>query len=121
MSEINQETAHPDAQGAESTEAPARRYSRGLKETQRLERKITKAQKRLVRAVLSGVESWEKNRDASASKKKDGAVKDAVKNLAKAQSKVLRELSRTPTDIADIVGSIRPKRVLRVLFPLARW
>ena len=52
-------------------------------------------------AVLAGLERWDEARDRSAEKKRDGAIKDFSKNAAKAYSKLWKETSKIPTDLAE--------------------
>lgn len=96
-----------------------KKYSRGLKEWQRAERRMTKANRRVAKAVLAGLDSWAGKRDKSASKRKDGAVRDAWRNYAKASEKVLKESSKLPRDLFGSGMRFKVRRGLIV--PGRRW
>jgi hypothetical protein len=98
-----------------------RRYSRRLKTTQKLERGVSKAQRRLASAVLRGVDKWRSDRDRSARKRKDGAVRDAVKNAMRAVGKTLSVASKAPSDFVDVAKpKLRTRRVLKSMPRLFR-
>lgn len=82
------------------------KYSRNLRDLQKLERASSKAQLRLARAVVNGLKVWDKRRNKSASKRRDGAVRDALINSAWALGRVMRDASRGPV---DFVEEIRPQ------------
>jgi len=91
-----------------------RRYSRRLKATQKLERGVSKAQRRLASAVLRGVDKWRSDRDRSARKRKDGAVRDSVKNAMRALGKTLSVAAKAPGDFVDVAKpKLRTRRVLK--------
>lgn len=92
-------------------EATEPRYSKRLKGTQRAERKLTKAHRSMSEAVLTGIDAWDRNRDKSAWKKRDGAVKDAVENFTKAYAKSLHRASSVPRTLIKGVLELYPKSV----------
>ncbi|MFO0724754.1 MAG: hypothetical protein U1E65_13315 [Myxococcota bacterium] len=96
---------------APGTEVLEPRYSKRLKGAQKAERRLTKAHRRLSESVLAGVESWDRNQEKSAHKKKDGAVKDALENFTKAYAKSLRHASSVPRDVVKGVLEMYPKSV----------
>jgi hypothetical protein len=96
------ETAHAVLEVA--ARKPKRQYSKHLKGVQQLERGMSKAAHRLVSSVDEGLRMWRKSTDKSSRKKKDGAIRDAVTNYAKAVSKGLRVASAVPLDLS---GSTR--------------
>src|SRR6476661_3333750 len=57
-----------------------KKYSRGLKEPQREERRVSRAAERIAQAVVDGLSEYRDRRDKSARRKRDGAIKDAVRN-----------------------------------------
>ena len=75
-----------------------RKYSSNLKGIQGIERDVSKALLRLTRAAETGVERWRDETDKSSRKKRDGAIRDAAENAAKAWSKGLRVASLVPVD-----------------------
>ena len=103
----------PTGSDAAATETPVGdvMYSKTYERSQKAERRMTSASRRLASAVLVGIESWEKERDKSSRKKKDGALRDAPENLAKAYGEALREASRVPEDLVKGVRVYMPKKV----------
>lgn len=87
-----------------------RKYSKRWKDTQKAERQLAKANRRVAKAVLAGFDRWNDARDKSASKKKDGSLKDMNKNVAKAVSKALEVSAKVPTDMARAMDKMVPKR-----------
>lgn len=77
------------------------KYSKGLRPFADLEKASVKAQRRLARAVVAGLSTWERRRDRSSRKKKDGAIRDAFKNTAHAMAKTVRVASRSVTDFVE--------------------
>ncbi|MCC7383292.1 MAG: hypothetical protein IT384_15760 [Deltaproteobacteria bacterium] len=103
--------------GEEPAKKKRKKYSKGLKSAQRFEEGMTKAQRRLAKAVYEGLSTWNRTTDRSARKKKDGALRDVMKNSAKATEKAIRVAARAPRDFVKTARPIKPKRVVRVLFP----
>ena len=95
-----------------ATTKPKRRYSKRWKSIQRVERGTTKAARRLAKAVTSGVDVWIDARDKSASRRRDGGVRDARKNLKKALRKTVRTASEAPADVFDALTQVRVPEVL---------
>jgi hypothetical protein len=89
-----------------------RRYSRGLRDVQEVGRGLVRVSSRLSKAVARGMRRYVRESDRSARKRRDGAIRDLDVNLADALSATLREVSRTPVDIAR---SLRPRSTRRAL------
>jgi hypothetical protein len=90
-----------------------RRYSRGLKGLQIAGRRSSKVSSRMMRSVSKGFDTFRKANDKSSRKKRDGALLDFNRNVAKGLSRSLRESSRIPFDLAkawDTKGSRRMAR-----------
>jgi len=106
----------------ESSEAAApkkkKKYSRELEPMQKFERSMSKAQRRVAKAVYEGLSTWDTKREKSARKKRDGAVKDIVKNMAEAQSRFLEVTAKVPEDLATPIVLTR-KQMRRLLKPFA--
>jgi hypothetical protein len=90
-----------------------KRYSRGLKDLQQTGRGFTKLSSRLARSVYKGMERFRKASDKSASKKRDGALRDILLNMGKASSKSLRISSRIPLDLAKTMNQRSGRRIFR--------
>lgn len=100
----------------ENAEAPATTvvYSKRFKLAQKSERKMTKATRRLAEAVVAGIETWERERDRSAGKGKDGAMRDSLENYAKAYGKAVRKASRVPEDLVEGLRVVLPKKLQKL-------
>lgn len=83
-----------------------KKRSKRLKNAHRAEKGMTKAARRLSKAISDGVKVWDERRDASASKKKDGSLRDLNKNLGKAVRKTLRSASKAPSDLVDALSKM---------------
>jgi hypothetical protein len=88
-----------------------KKYTRGFKSLQKGEVAVSKGVSRLARAVDEGIWNWRKNRTKSSRKKRDGAIRDALKNYGKAMSKFNRVAAKIPQDITD--GWPRLRRMFR--------
>ena len=98
-----------------------RKYTRVFKPAQVMERRMNKAQRRMAKAIVAGLEEWNKQRNKSSRKSKDGAMRDGMKNAAKACGKTIRVASRIPEDMLRSMP-IKPWKMsknLRVFFPPA--
>jgi len=97
-----------------------KKYSKGSKGAQKLEKGVSKASQRVARAVELGLMSWDRKRSKSGRNKRDGAVRDAVRNSVFAAGKALREASWAPTDFFSGVSRRRdPRRIfLRAILPI---
>lgn len=127
------ETKDGDTAHASGIELPQRRkknkkrrkrrkgkYSNELGDVQRLDRTLTKSERRIARAVLSAIDSWDDNSNRSASKKRDGALKDALANSSKAYSKYYKGIKGLPKDLGDLYGGKgwpAPLKLLNDLLP----
>ena len=88
-------------------------YSDGLGEIQHLERDIVRLTRRSARAISKGLDSYEKERDQSASDKKDGAIEDFAHNSAKGISTFMKEASEIPVDVAESLNRRSYRKALR--------
>jgi Family of unknown function (DUF6312) len=109
----------------EAVEPPRkkRKTSRGLRDFQKMERRMSKAAHRLSSAVDDGLANYRAKRDKSAEKKRDGALRDFPVNVARAAGKTLRKASRVPVDVAKACDTKGTRRLLRlgtriILLPL---
>src|SRR5262245_48557828 len=82
-----------------------RKYSRGLGSLQRAERGFAKANARVAQAVASGLSEYYRRDNRSSRKRRDGAIRDGVRNWSEALSKALRRGARAPRDFADAFDS----------------
>lgn len=108
--------AQPVPEKAEKAEKKKRKYSKQLKGLQQFERGLSKAMNRIASSVDEGLRVWRKSSDKSARKKRDGAIRDALKNYARAAGKQVRIASWATIDLAKAVPHLRPRRLLARLF-----
>jgi hypothetical protein len=102
-----------------STETrPKRKYSKNRRTVQEFERNASRAVHRFTRSLEAGVREWREATDRSARRRRDGAIRDALENYAKATGKQLRVMSRTPEDVVRAVRSLKLGKVVRRLFPI---
>ena len=90
-----------------------RRYSKGLEEFQRMERHLTRSTHRMVKATEKGLSSYRKLNLKSSRKKRDGVLRDFMPNTGLAMSRVMREASPIPFDIARAMNTKQNRRRLR--------
>jgi hypothetical protein len=95
-----------------------RKYSKDLRGIQEADRLASRAVHRLARSAEAGVRKWRKETDRSARSRKDGAIRDALDNLAKATGKQLRVASRAPEDLVRAARSLRIRKVVKRVFPV---
>lgn len=91
-----------------------RKYSRGLKAPQQLERDASRSAERVAQAVADGIGEYRDNRDKSARRKRDGAIKDVVRNVGRGVSEALDTGSRAPS---DLTRRATLKRLTRTFVP----
>ena len=97
-----------------------RRYSKELSDAQKLDRVFTKNQRRVARAVLDAIDSWDRSSRRSAGKRKDGAVRDAWTNSSKAYAKYYKGLKNVPSGFDALYsdkGWPKPFKLLNDLLP----
>jgi hypothetical protein len=98
----------------------AKGKSRAGDTIKRLERGASMASQRLARAVELGLDQWQSQRKKSSLKRRDGAIRDALKNSALAAGTLVKEASWAPSDLFRAFGRRRDprRRFLRALLPL---
>lgn len=84
-----------------------KKYSRGLKTIQRTEDGLTLAGRRLGDAIESGFRSYRKRRNKSERQRKDGPLRDFVRNTAGGASQFFSVGSDIPYDVARKVNNRR--------------
>jgi len=94
-----------------------KRYSMGTKDLQVCVRGFSRSLERVADAVADGLGRYRRRRNRSANRKKDGAIKDFVRNVGRGAEKALRTGSKAPTDLTRRVTSKRLKRATRLWVP----
>jgi len=90
-----------------------RKYSRRMRGGQELERGLSRAASSLGDAVAATFKSYKDRSRASSFKKRDGAVKDALKNWTKAYSKGMKKASDAPYQLVKAVNSNKASKQIR--------
>jgi hypothetical protein len=123
-----QERLRPIVLSIKKKKKRKRRYSKGLKEIQRMERHLTRSADRMARATEKGIKTYRKLSTKSARQKKDGAILDFIPNSGIALSRSLRIASTIPYDISQAMDTPqnrkRLKRQLRTIsrsLQIRRW
>src|SRR5579862_7623570 len=90
-----------------------RRYSRGLRMSQELERGVSRAAATFSDAIAETFRTYKKRSRNSSLNRRDGAVRDAIKNWTKATSEGLKTASDAPYDFVKTVNRGRSSRRIR--------
>lgn len=90
-----------------------KKYTRGLKDIQRVAHGITDSSERLSRALSRGVIRYRKVQNKSARRKRDGGIKDYLDNVSKATGTTIRIASRAPYDFVRRVNTKPYTRFVR--------
>ena len=108
------ELAHPDTPVLVKRDKKGKRkYTRGLRDLQRWERGYAKASRSLGRAFAAGLDTYYKRRNKSSYKRRDGAVRDALKNWTKATGKMISKASDAPYDLVKALDSRSVRRTMK--------
>jgi hypothetical protein len=84
-------------------------YAQSLQE---LESGLTKGARRIAKAVQEGLDEYAERNEESASRKRDGALRDLLRNHSKALRKALPIAAKAPADVLDAVADLKPVRRL---------
>ena len=91
----------------------SRTSSRGARRLTEIERRVSKAGRRLSRALYHGVDTYIEHRDESKEKRRDGAIVDFVENLSYGVSKTISEASPVLHDAAEALNTRRFRKQIR--------
>ena len=81
-----------------------RKYSRGLRTVQDVERGISRSAETLSKAMVRTFSEYRKRSKKSSGKKRDGAIRDGIENWTKAMSKGMRVAADAPYKLAKSVN-----------------
>ena len=107
--------------GFDGIDLRGRRYTGGTKRGQRAVRGASRGALRISEAVTDGLEKYWKKSNQSSWKKRDGAIRDLPRNLARALEVSLKGLGKAPNDVAKRLGTGKPYKGTRRLLRLFRW
>jgi len=81
-----------------------RRYSRGLRTVQDVERGVSRSLETLSEALARTFRDYRKRSSRSSRRKRDGAIRDGIENWTKAMSKGMRVAGDAPYKLAKSVN-----------------
>jgi hypothetical protein len=90
-----------------------RKYSKGTQSAQELGRGMNKAAADLASAVSTALETYKERANESSYEKKDGMMRDAIENIAKAAGEGLKKASDAPYDLVKSVSRGKGGKQLR--------
>jgi hypothetical protein len=95
-------------------------YSKEFRDVQRTEARLARASEKAARAVFKGAEEYNRARERSVSRKRDGAIKDFNRNLAEGLSESIQKASSIPVDLAEAMNTKSARRMLRDQLRMSR-
>lgn len=87
--------------------------SRGTRRLTDIEKRVTKAVRRVTRALDSGVDTYIEHRDKSKANRKDGVIVDFVENVSYGVSRAVSEASPIIHDVAEAINTRRLRSNIR--------
>ncbi len=99
-------TLPPSSSPSEAIPGPAHKHSSRVRRWQKADVGVSDVVSDMARAVTKGVRTWRRESDKSQASRRNGALRDAVKNWGKATSKFLKVASSVPADLAEVVDPL---------------
>jgi|SRR5271165_3971283 len=90
-----------------------RTSSKGVRRLTQIDRRASKAVRRVTRALDSGIDTYIEHRDKSAETRRDGVVVDFVENVSYGMSRAISEASPILHDIAEAWNTRRFRKQMR--------
>jgi len=97
-----------------------KKYSRGSKAGQRLAQGTADALYTAANSLGRASKSFSKRSKKSSRKKRDGLVRDVLRNASRATGKGMTKLGKAPNKIARRIGTKQIRRAVRIIVPFAR-
>ena len=94
-----------------------KRYTRGTKAFQRFSYGLSKGAFRAVNSFSEGLDTFNKKSNKSRRRKRDGMVRDVLRNASAGFSDGVVELGKAPNEVAKRIGTRRVWRTIRVFTP----
>jgi len=95
-----------------------KKYTRGTKGIQRLALGVTDALYRSANSVAKAEKTVSKRSKKSSRKKRDGLVRDSLRNASRGIGDGFTELGKAPNEIARRIGTGRVRRTFKAFVPL---
>jgi len=93
-----------------------RRYSKGTKPWQKLLLGGSRAAYRTANSFSRGFDTFAKRSNRSARRRRDGLVRDSLRNAARGFSDASREVGKAPWAVARQVGTKQVRRGFKIVF-----
>jgi hypothetical protein len=87
--------------------------SRGSRRLTEIDKRATKAVRRVTRALDSGIDTYIEHRDKSKEARKDGVIVDFVENVSYGVSRAISEASPLVHDVAEAINTRRVRSQIR--------
>jgi hypothetical protein len=87
--------------------------SRGSRRLNDIEKRVSKAVRRVTRAMDRGVDTYIEHRDKSKESRKDGVIVDFVENVSYGVSRAVSEASPLVHDVAEAINTRRLRSQIR--------
>ena len=100
-----------------SRKKSTKKYSRGTKGLQRLIVGVSRAASRSANSLAKGTKTFAKRSNKSARKRRDGVIRDALRNASRGIGDGFTELGKAPDEIARRIGTGQVRRAFRVFTP----
>ena len=94
-----------------------KRYTRGTKAFQRFSYGLSKGAFRAVNSFSEGLDTFNKKSNRSRRRKRDGMVRDVLRNASAGFADGVGELGKAPNEVAKRIGTRRVWRTIRVFTP----
>ncbi len=96
-----------------------KKYTKSTKDLQKFAQGTAKGMKRVARAVSAGLDNYYRNQERSSRKKKDGAIVDMPKNVARATTRIFRKAAKAPEDVTRQLNSKTFRRQVKALLKVS--
>jgi len=87
--------------------------SRGSRRLKEIDRRVSKAVRRVTRALDSGIDTYIERRDKSKEARKDGVVVDYFENVSYGVSRAMSKASPLVHDVAEAINTRRLRSLIR--------
>jgi hypothetical protein len=95
-----------------------KRYSGGTRQSQRFLFGLSRAAFRTANAMSKGLDTYTRRSEKSMRRKRDGMVKDFLRNTSRGFADAAEELGRAPEEIAWRISTKNVRRTFRFLTPI---
>lgn len=97
-----------------------KKYTRGTKAPQRFLFGTSRAAYRVANSFSRGLSTFVKRSNRSGKKRRDGMLRDSLRNASRAFGRTASQFGRAPYEIAKRIGTGRVRRTFRIFLPGSR-